>query len=212
MTDNILDLSKDIITPVSGVVTQEILDTELAEGKFDRLSSFVSEGINKEQLIYELGKTGDDYVSIEDFWGGAENPVAILEQDVPEDFPSRLKVKMVEEEFDKEVFEFNEDTGKMESQGFVPETKLVPDLDEEGEPIMIPKLFREYCTNYRISVDGTSVLFKLGYTDSHGNLLHKVSDLELRSWVNKFSIDNITVYRDWKALATSNKYVSPSVE
>jgi len=205
MTDNILDLNKDIVTPVSGVITQEELINALNEGKFARLSEYVSKGINKEQFVSELAKTGDDYVEIVDFWGGAENPIAILDEEVPEDFPNRLKVKLVEEQYEVEECTFNEETGE-ETCVTVIKTRFVPKLNDNDEPVMIPKLFKEYCTNYRISVDEKSVLFKIGYTDSHGNLLHKVSDLELRSWVNKFGIDNITVYRDWKALVKSSKY------
>ena len=206
-----LDLSKDIVTPVSGVVTQERLTEAFNNGSFDRLSEYISQGINKEQLIAELAKTGDDYVKVEDFWGGAENPVAILDEDVPEGFPNRLKVKMVEETYEVEECTFDEETGE-EVCVMVKKTRLVPELDEEGEPVMIPKLFKEYCTNYRISVDKKNVLFKLGYTDSHGNLLHKISDLELRSWVNKFGIDNITVYKDWKLLLKSAKYTKQQQE
>lgn len=200
MTD-ILDLGQDIVTPVTGVMTKNILDKDLADGKFSRLSSFVSEGISHDQLVAELAKT----VEIFDFWGGAEGLVAVLDEEVPEGFPNRLKVKMITETYEEDVCEFDEETQEEVCEE-VEKTREVPDLDKDGEPIMIPKLFKEYCYNYRISLDKKNVLFKVGFTNSNGCLTHKVSDLELRAWVNKFTVANITVWKDYKTLAASSKY------
>ncbi len=203
----VLDLGKEIITPVEGVVTKESLDTMLLAGSFDRLSAFESSGINKAQLEAVLATD----TLIEDFWGGAEAPVAKLEEEVPAEFPNSLKVKMEEETYEVEVCEVDEEKGD-EVCHMEERTKLVPVLDEEGEPVMIQKLWKEYCTNHRISVDKKTVLFKVGYTDSHGNLLHKVADFELRLWVDSFEIDNITVYKDWKTLLKSDKYTDNDPE
>jgi len=199
----IIDLGKDIISPVTGVITEERLMEALNDGLLDRLSELVSQGINHAQLVEAI----NNGAIIEDFWGGAESPVAILEEDVPVEFPNSQKVEMEEETYEEEECSFDEETGE-EVCVMVEKTRLVPVLDDEGEPVMVQKLWKEYCTNYRISIDETTVCFKVGYTDTHGNLLHKVTNDELRLWITQFNIDNIIVYKDWKTLIKSDKYTN----
>ncbi len=203
----IIDLGKDIISPVDGVITPERLTDAFVNGDFDNLSSYECKGINHAQLV----KAIDNNAEIVDFWGGCEGAIGLLETDVPVEFPNSKKVKMEEETYEEEECSFDEPSGE-EVCVMVEKTRLVPVLDDEGEPVMIQKLWKEYCTNYRISVDGKTVLFKVGYTDSHGNLLHIVTNDELRLWINLFGIEKTTVYKDWKALIKSDKYTNQEGE
>ncbi len=209
----IIDLGKDIVTKVEGVITPERLQEALQAGTFDRLSEYSCKGINHAQLADMASKQDDEYVEINNFWGGAEAPVAILEEEVPDGFPNSMKAKTVVHNYFEDETIFNEETGEEETIS-VQKSMVLPVMedstDEDGNPItvqvMVPMLFKEYCRNYRISVDGEEVLFRVGYTDNHGNLLHKVSDSELRAWINTFSIDKITVWKDYKDLLRSGKY------
>ncbi len=209
----IIDLGKDIVTKVEGVITPERLQEALQAGTFDRLSEYSCKGINHAQLADMASKQDDEYVEINNFWGGAEAPVAILEEEVPDGFPNSMKAKTVVHNYFEDETIFNEETGEEETIS-VQKSMVLPVMedstDEDGNPItvqvMIPKLFKEYCKNHRISVDGEEALFRVGYTDNHGNLLHKVSNSELRAWIAMFTIAKISVWKDYKTLIRSSKY------
>jgi len=167
MTNKIINLGEVISTPVEGNVTEERLVEAFNNGDFDRLSSFESSGINHEQLIVAI-EAGD---TIEDFWGGVESTVAILETKVPTEFP-----------------------------------KSSIEVGTEAEPKKEQMKWKDYARNYVVSLDGTTVLFMIGYTDSNKNLCHKVTNEELRLWISKFTIGKTTVWRDYKTLRASSKY------
>ncbi len=201
----ILDLGKDIITPVDGVVTQERLLSALQDGTFDRLSEYSCKGINHSQLSEMIEKIGENYTEIENFWGGAESNIEILNLEVPDGFPNRMKMATKLVDYEVKSFVWNEETQTEEYVNSVSQ-RLEIQYDENENPIMVPKLWSEYCLNYRKSVDNTKIIFRVGYTDLHGNLLHKISDSELRLWIDYFGITNITVWKDYKLKLRSDKY------
>jgi hypothetical protein len=106
-----------------------------------------------------------------------------LDSKVPEDFINSSKIKT--ETYYEDIIVYDDNEEEM----FQKIEKTRPVLDDNLEPIMEQKTWKEYVWwNY---IEDEFNYIPLGYRDEHWNLCHIVSYEELKQWVNFFGINNI---------------------
>jgi len=128
--------------------------------------------------------------------GGFEVPTTTLNASVPIIFPNSEKIKYVTEEYTEEIISVGENGEDITIE--VQRTRQVPDVDEDGEIIMIPKTWADYVGNcYKTSVTNGKVLIPLGIRDDNGNRLTVIESDEFYLWVNHFSTTNLLTKSDY---------------
>jgi len=138
-------------------------------------------------------------VPIKEWTGCVIVPKAKLDEEVPSNFEKSSKVKTETEEYDEPVETLDEETGEMTTV-YLQKTRQVPVLDENDEPVMIQKTWREYTITYEFEAveddEGNSQPAKdpailIGYRDNNKNRSKPVSSKELYDYINHFGIDAI---------------------
>ncbi len=159
----------------------------------------VTEGVHHSELV-EWIANGD---IINKFKGAVEVAEASLLIDVPDTFPDNLKVKLIEESYQENVLTIDPDTGEEITES-VTKTRMIPELDDEGNPVLVAKTFAEYIGgNYQQSTNTGKVLIPLGQRDQHGNRHGHLLSEEFYLWVNFWGIDNVRTLSEWHSLIAS---------
>jgi len=114
-------------------------------------------------------------------------PEAKLDEEVPNNFEKSSKVKVMTESYQEEVISYDEEGNEVITE--VTKTRQVPVLDENDEPVMIQKTWREYTIVYEFDNKDPAIL--IGYRDNNKNRNKPVSSKELYDYINHFGVDAI---------------------
>jgi len=138
-------------------------------------------GVTSYCELVEAYNSGNE---IEGFYGSVMVPVTLLSEDVPVDFPNSQIVVMVEELQPVLDPETQEETGE-----FIP--VMVPELDENEEPVMRQKTWGEYSRTPKETEYPGIVEISVGWLDNNKNLTHIVEHEEFASYVQYFGLPNM---------------------
>jgi len=168
--------------------------------------------MTEERIVHEIGKeivskeglehsdmvtwyNGDQ--GIDNFEGCVEVPTDALDGLVPESFPCSSTVLMMAEEYKKEVVSYDE-LG-VPTTTTVVATRMVADLDEDGEVQYVQKTWNEYCSVLPSKNEGKSLLLVGGMLMGTCRQ-DTVKDAEFRVWAAFFGVANLQTKSEMKAL------------
>ncbi len=169
----------------------------------EETSTIIINTFIKEDFI-EWYNNGDE---INGFRGWIKTTPTIIKGLVPATFTDNTKIKTEEYEVEEEVITIAEDGSDITTTETVTKTRNV--VDENGEPVMTKKNWKEYVgNNIHTSLDGETVLIPIGNRDSNGNRLSIILDEELRQWITKFGLDKVLTIDEGETLLNGSKYIN----
>jgi len=138
----------------------------------------------------ELADMIDKKIPINGFVGGVVVAKEKLDEEVPSNFDNSTKVKTEEETYTEDVITYDEDGKEIITP--TDKTRMIPVLDNNDEPVMVPKTWREYTIIHEHEDDACILV---GYRNGNGNRASEVPNKELIDYIDYFTID-VLLHRD----------------